>query len=142
MAAIRPYRPADRDALVALWIASELVFITNDPDDDIALCTKSGHGEILVAEGGGALIGSVMVGHDGHRGWIYYLAVVPAARRRGLGGKLVRAAEDWVSGKGVKKIQLMIRPANRSVAAFYEATGYRAEDRLVMSKRLDGRATF
>ena len=125
-----------------MWIASELVFITNDPDGDIALCTKSGHGEILVAEGGGAIIGSVMVGHDGHRGWIYYLAVEPAARRRGLGGELVHAAEDWVWGKGVKKIQLMIRPNNSSVAAFYEATGYRAEDRLVMSKRLDGRETF
>src|SRR3954447_26533954 len=94
--AIRPYRDADESAVVALWEACGLTRPWNPPSADIALLRGSGHGEILVAMQQDRVIGSVMVGHDGHRGWIYYLAVAPALRRGGLGSRLMRAAETWL----------------------------------------------
>src|SRR5690606_6362295 len=76
------------------------------------------------------------VGHDGHRGWIYQLAVDPKLRHHGLGRKLVRAAEDWLVERGVPKVQLMIRPTNVTVRRFYEAIGYELTPRLVMARWL------
>lgn len=112
----------------------------NDPVEDIALCRESGHGEILVAEGDGGIVASVMVGHDGHRGWLYYLAVAPERRRGGLGRRMVAEAEAWLGARGVPKVELMIRDTNSEVAAFYARLGYIQEPRIVMSRRLDGKA--
>jgi hypothetical protein len=78
--AIRPYRETDESGVIALWEACGLTRPWNAPAADIALLRGSGHGEILVAQEEGGVIGSVMVGHDGHRGWIYYLAVAPPRR--------------------------------------------------------------
>src|SRR5438067_4367836 len=91
---IRPYRAADEGAVIALWAACGLTRPWNPPAADIALLRGSGHGDILVAIDGDHLIGSVMVGHDGHRGWVYYLAVEPSRRGAGLGGALMAAAEQ------------------------------------------------
>lgn len=137
--AIRSYVEADRGALIALWEACGLTRPWNPPASDIALLRRSGHGEILVAtEDGHGVVGSVMVGHDGHRGWVYYLAVDPARRRGGLGRRLMRAAEAWLSGHGIRKLELMIRSDNAAVADFYGRLGYQREPVLVMSRWLDG----
>ncbi|MBV9521957.1 MAG: GNAT family acetyltransferase [Alphaproteobacteria bacterium] len=133
---IRPYREADFDAVLALWQACDLLRPWNPPAGDIAFCRRSGHGEVLVAEANEAIIGTAMVGHDGHRGWIYYVAVDPARRRSGLGRALMAAAEAWLRVREVAKVQLLIRETNSAVAGFYERLGYAAEPRLVMSKRL------
>jgi ribosomal protein S18 acetylase RimI-like enzyme len=136
--AIRPYRDADESAVVALWQDCGLTRPWNPPASDIALLRGSGHGEILVATQEGGIIGSVMVGHDGHRGWIYYLAVAPSHRRRALGGRLMRTAETWLQERGIRKVELMIRNTNTEVTGFYARLGYDEEPVTVMSRWLDG----
>src|SRR3954447_22821684 len=89
---IRPYHDSDEGAVVALWEDCGLTRPWNPPAAEIALLRGSSRGDILVATQEKAdVTGSVMVGHDGHRGWVYYLAVSPACRRRGLGDRLMRA---------------------------------------------------
>ena len=139
MMAIRPYRESDEGAVVALWEDCGLTRPWNPPCADIALLRGSSHGEILVAtQEKGGVIGSVMVGHDGHRGWIYYLAVSPSCQRRGLGSRLMRAAEAWLRERGIRKVELMIRDTNTEVTAFYARLGYDEEPVTVMSRWLDG----
>jgi ribosomal protein S18 acetylase RimI-like enzyme len=136
--AIRPYREADEAAVVALWRACGLTRPWNPPVADIDFVRSSGHGDILLAEAAGEIVGSVMVGHDGHRGWVYYLAVAPASQKRGLGRQLMSTAEEWLAARGVRKCELMIRDSNEGVAAFYARLGYDREPVLVMSRWLDG----
>ncbi len=135
---IRPYRDADRGAVVDLWQACGLTRPWNPPAADIALLRASGHGELLVAQAEGRVVGSAMIGHDGHRGWLYYLAVDPACRRRGLGRRLVAAAESWLVERHVRKVELMIRDTNRAIEEFYARCGYAREPVVVMSRWLDG----
>src|SRR5882724_12051612 len=85
MPVIRPFQDADLAAVVALWQTCDLTRPWNPPARDIEFCRSSGHGEIFVAEAAGAIVGTVMAGHDGHRGWLYYVAVDPTRRRDGLG---------------------------------------------------------
>jgi ribosomal protein S18 acetylase RimI-like enzyme len=122
--AIRDYTPADFESVRALWQRCGLVRPWNDPADDIALCLSSGHGAVLVGETDNTLIATVMVGHDGHRGWVYYLAVDPDQGRRGLGRRMMQAAEEWLIARGLPKLHLMVRAENDRVAAFYRRLGY------------------
>ena len=138
MTAIRPLRDADEAAIITLWQLCGLTRPWNPPATDIALLRSSGHGEILVAENAGEIVGSVMVGHDGHRGWVYYLAVSPTDQRGGLGRRLMDAAEEWLTARGVRKCELMIRNSNEAAAGFYVRLGYESEPVLVMSRWLDG----
>ena len=135
---IRPFSPRDEAALIALWQSCDLLRPWNDPYKDIAFCTSSGHGEILVGEADDELIACVMVGHDGHRGWLYYLAVAPARQRQGLGREMVVAAEQWLGERNVPKAELMIRRENTAATQFYRRLGYQQESRTVMGRRLDG----
>ncbi len=79
-----------------------------------------------------------MVGHDGHRGWVYYLAVSPTARGAGLGRELMAACEQWAVARGVPKLMLMVRASNDAVLGFYDSLGYAAEDTVVLSRWLNG----
>jgi hypothetical protein len=74
-----------------------------------------------------------MVGTDGHRGWVYYLAVDPDQRGRRHGEAMMRAAEAWVQARGMPKLQLMVRSGNSAVVGFYKAIGYDVEEVTVMS---------
>lgn len=137
---IRPYLPIDRDAVIALWRACDLTRPWNDPGSDIDTCISKAESTILIGEDAdGAVIATVMVGHDGHRGWLYYLAVSPAQQKAGLGRQMVSAAEDWVKARGIPKVMLMVRPENDKVRAFYDALGYTEEPRVIFSRRFDGR---
>ncbi|HTV89204.1 MAG TPA: GNAT family acetyltransferase [Stellaceae bacterium] len=138
MIEIRSWRDRDEAALIALWDTCGLSRPWNPPAGDIALIRRTGHGEILVAADGDEIVGSVVVGHDGHRGWVYYLAVAPTLRRGGLGRRLMRMAEAWAAARGVRKLELMVRDSNEAVAGFYERIGYAREPVLVMSRWLDG----
>jgi ribosomal protein S18 acetylase RimI-like enzyme len=132
----REYTERDLEAVVALWDACGLTRPWNPPRRDIALLQESGHGALLLAEEAGAIVGSVMVGHDGHRGWLYYLAVLPERQRGGLGKALVAEAETWLEARGVRKVQLMIRPDNTGVIRFYEAIGYEEQPIKLMTRWL------
>jgi hypothetical protein len=130
--------PADLREVVALWERAGLTRPHNDPVADIGFALAGPASTILVGRIAGAIAGAVMVGHDGHRGAVYYLAVDPPLQGRGLGRLLLDSAEQWLRSRGVCKLNLMIRPENAAVRAFYEACGYAVEDRLVMAHRLDG----
>ena len=91
---------------------------------------------LLVAEAEGELVGAVMAGFDGVRGWIYHLAVLPEFRRRGIATALVREAEEGLAGLGCPKINLQVRAENADVVEFYRAAGYEVEERVSMGKTL------
>lgn len=135
---IRPFAEADRDAVIALWTACGLTRPWNDPGGDIDTCLRSAEAVLLVGELGRRVVASAMTGHDGHRGWLYYLAVDPACRRGGHGRALVQAAEAWLTARKIPKIMLMVRPDNTAVRGFYDALGYGEEQRVIFSRRLDG----
>lgn len=138
MRAIRPAREEDEDATVALWCACGLVASYNDPHADFRFARAGAASEVLVAENdGGRVVGSIMVGHDGHRGWLYYVAAEPGARSHGIGTALVRAAEAWLRSRGVRKAQLLVQQSNAGVAAFYERLGFERSAVMVMQRWLD-----
>lgn len=136
-ARIRAAGDGDIEAIDALWRACGLWRPWNDPLKDIAFCRASADAELFVAADGDRLVGTVMCGHDGHRGWVYYLAVDPGLQRQGLGRRLMRHAEGWLRRRGAPKCQLMIRHGNRAVEAFYEGLGYSHSGVFVMERFLD-----
>lgn len=133
---IRPFSDLDAEPVIALWQACNLVVPHNDPMQDIRFCVSTSTAELFVGDVDGGIIASVMTGHDGHRGWLYYLAVDPKFGGRGFGRTMVRHAEFWLKDLGVPKINLMIRDTNEDVRSFYEAIGYATEPRLVMARLL------
>jgi ribosomal protein S18 acetylase RimI-like enzyme len=134
---VRPALPRDEDAIVALWRACGLVASYNDPAADLLFAKEGACSDVLVAEDEtGGICGSVMVGHDGHRGWLYYVAAAPDARGRGIGRLMVQAAEEWLRERGVVKAQLLVRETNTPVIAFYENLGFETAPRTVMAKWL------
>ena len=140
MLAIRDATTVDREAVIALWDAAGLlVNPLNDPAKDFDFALASENATVLLGEAEDRLAAAVMVGHDGHRGWVYYLATDPTQRRSGHGRWIMRAAERWVTQRGVPKLQLMVRASNTQVIGFYQNIGYVVEPREVLAKRLDGK---
>ena len=130
--------PADEDAAVALWDEADLVVPWNDARADFRRALASDSSVILGVRDGGRLVGTAMVGDDGHRGWVYYLAVAADARGGGVGRALMDAAEAWLTARGVVKIQFMVRAHNTAVGGFYEHLGYPLVDCVTRGRRLDG----
>jgi ribosomal protein S18 acetylase RimI-like enzyme len=95
--------------------------------------------EVLVGHAGDTIAATVMVGHDGHRGWAYYVAVDPDHQKNGYGRAIMTAAENWLRERGVEKIQLLVRADNTRVQAFYETLDYEEQERVIFAKWLDGR---
>lgn len=114
----------DVEAVVALWQRCGLTRPWNDPYRDIAFARASACSAVLTGKIDGALVAGVMVGHDGHRGAIYYLAVDPDARGAGHGRAMLQAAEGWLVMRGIWKTNLMVREGNEAVLGFYAAMGY------------------
>ena len=127
---------SDEAATVALWQAAGLTRPWNDSAADFRLALANPTSTVLLACEGDALAGSVMVGFDGHRGWVYYLATHPARRGRGIGRALMAAAEDWLRARGCPKIPLMVRGDNLAAKGFYAAIGYEVQDVVTLGKRL------
>jgi hypothetical protein len=123
------------EAAVALWEACGLTRPWNDPHADARLALAGPTSTILAHHRAGELVATAMVGADGHRGWVYYLAVSPALKRSGLGAAMMRAAEDWAKAQGMPKLQLMVRADNAAVVEFYKAIGYGEEPVTVLSRR-------
>jgi len=126
-----------RDEAVSLWQVTGIARPWNDPADDLRRAMAGSASTVLACTERGQLFGTAMVGHDGHRGWVYYLAVVPAQQQIGVGRMLMTACEDWVRDRGVPKIQVMIRHSNSNVFAFYQRLGYIDDEVSVLSRRLD-----
>ncbi len=134
---IRPYEEADQDAVVELWRECGLVAPQNDPVKDIRRKLHVRRDLFLVGLLGARLVGTVMVGYEGHRGWVNYLAVAPDCRRRGLGRRLMEEAERLLRAAGCPKINLQVRSSNADVIGFYRSIGYAVDDVVSMGKRLE-----
>lgn len=129
-------RPDEADAAVALWQACGLTRPWNDPHADLALALASPGSTILAGRVGDGLVATVMVGCDGHRGWVYYLAVDPELRQAGHGAAMMRAAEIWLREHGAPRLNLMVRTDNSAAVGFYAAIGYSPSDVMVLQKVL------
>lgn len=135
---IRSATAKDELQVAALWRASNLVTSYNDPGKDFRFARAKEGSDILVGlNAEKAIVGSVMVGHDGHRGWIYYVASDPKHRNIGIGRLMVDAAEQWLKKKGVVKVMLLVRETNTQVVEFYKHLGFEAIPRVIMQKWLE-----
>jgi ribosomal protein S18 acetylase RimI-like enzyme len=128
---------ADRDAIIALWTACGLTRPWNDPIADFNFALAGSASTVLVLREGDRIVASAMVGHDGHRGALYYLAVHPARQRQGLGRLLMTEVEDWLRQRGAPKLNLLVRRDNAAMVGFYEALGYTDQNCISLGKRLD-----
>jgi ribosomal protein S18 acetylase RimI-like enzyme len=135
--AIREARADEEGSVIGLWARCDLTRPWNDASADYRRALDWPGSTVLVAEHGRAIAGSVMVGHDGHRGWIYYLAVAPECSRAGLGRGLMAAAEAWLAERGCPKIQLMVREENDAAIAFYQALGLEVQSVVTLGRFLD-----
>jgi ribosomal protein S18 acetylase RimI-like enzyme len=134
---IRPYREPDKCAVVTLWkqvLADAAAH--NDPETVITKKALVEDGLFFVAIVDDAVVGTVMGGYDGHRGWIYTVAVSPALRRRGIGTALVNRMETVLRELGCLKVNLQVRMRNREVVRFYEKLGFNVEEIISLGKRL------
>ena len=135
---IRVATANDEARTVALWRARNLVSSYNDPSRDFQFArAKEGSDVLIGLNPEQTIVGSVIVGHDGHRGWIYYVASDPKRRNQGIGRLMVKAAEQWLKNKGVVKVMLLVRETNTQVVDFYKHLGFEAIPRVIMQKWLE-----
>lgn len=128
------------DAVVALWERCGLTRPWNDPRADIALARKGPHSWVIVGrDAEGPIQAAAMLGHDGHRGWCYYVAVDPDLQGKGHGRAVMAEIEARLIAAGAPKMQLMVRKGNAAVIGFYQTIGFLEEDTVVMGKRFDGK---
>lgn len=133
---LRAFAAEETSAVVALWQACGLVRPWNDPVKDIARKQAVQPEMFLVAEQDGTVVGSAMVGYDGHRGWVYYLAVAPGRQRLSIGRRLMDEAERMLLARGCPKVNLLVRAGNTGVLAFYRRLGYVQDASVSLGKRL------
>jgi len=134
---IRSFHAKDEEAVIALWHRCDLVRPWNDPSKDIQRKLQVRPDLFLVGLFEGALIASVMVGYEGHRGWLNYLAVDPEHQRQGYARAIVQEAERLLRGAGCPKINLQVRTSNKDVIEFYRRMGYSVDEVVSMGKRLE-----
>jgi len=127
----------DIEAVLALWARCDLSHPDNDSRADIARAREAPDAILLVGRKDGAVVATAMAGFDGHRGWVYYLAVEPRHRRVGHGRAMLAAAERWLRGRGAPKMMLLVATANRQVLGFYEKLAFSRVHAVTLGKRLD-----
>lgn len=128
---------ADAASAIALWEEADLTRPWNDAGADFRRAVGADSSAVLGIREDGRLVATAMVGWDGHRGWVYYLAVAKSHRGRGLGRELMTAAERWLKAAGAPKIQFMVRTENDAVLSFYDHLGYIPQYCVVLGRRLD-----
>ena len=133
---IRTYQGSDEPAVIALWQECGLLRPWNDPHRDIARKLTEQPELFLVGVLGQTLMATAMVGFDGHRGWVYYLAVAQAHRDQSYGRQLMQEAERLLIGRGCPKVNLLVRSENSRVIDFYKKLGYAQDDVVSLGRRL------
>ncbi len=133
---IRAYKPNDEASVIALWQECGLTRPWNDPRRDIARKLTEQPELFLVGEIEQTVMATAMVGFDGHRGWVYYLAVSAEHRQRAHGKALMQEAERLLIERGCPKLNLLVRSSNADIIAFYRGLGYEQDDVVSMGKRL------
>lgn len=134
---IRPIVPGEEEVVVGLWELCGLTRPWNDPRRDLDFARSKPNSTVLVGHVDGKIVSAVMVGHDGHRGTVYYLAVTPGLQQQGLGRAMMVAAEAWLLSKGIWKLNLMVRTGNEAVLGFYERLGYEESNTVVLERWID-----
>jgi ribosomal protein S18 acetylase RimI-like enzyme len=135
---IRPFRPSNLNEVIGLWRSSDLIRPWNDPNKEIARKLRVNPEWFLVAALGEEIVGSIMIGYEGHRGSINYLAVAAPFRRHGIGAQLMQKAETILRAVGCPKINLQVRVGNESeLSRFYTSLGFRLDEVVCYGKRLE-----
>jgi len=134
---IRPYSPKDEEVILALWMACHLIVSHNNPQKDIQRKLRVNSEWFLIGELDNKIVASCMVGYEGHRGWINYLAVFPHAQRQGIATQMMEEAEKLLKATGCPKINLQIRSTNLQVIEFYKSIGFKIDEVTSMGKRLE-----
>jgi ribosomal protein S18 acetylase RimI-like enzyme len=134
---IRTAEIKDSPTIITLWEQANLTRPWNNPEDDIKRSLSNPTSTLLVGEIVDKIIGTVMTGYDGHRGWLYYLAVENEFQKNGYGKQLVMAAEGWLKSINAPKVLLMVRESNTAVLKFYNDIGYEDNDVIVVGKWLE-----
>ena len=134
---IRPIESSDHQQLIDLWLKCGLARSWNNPEKDIQRKLHVQPELLLGAFQGDQLVGSIMAGYDGHRGWMNYLGVLPNFQRQGIGKKLVEAAENGLTKLGCPKVNLQLRCSNFAAQHFYRKIGYGEDAALSFGKRLE-----
>ena len=134
---IRPFKESDEDAVIDLWERCGLIRPWNDPRKDIARKMTVQQELFVVGVMNGTIVASAMAGYEGHRGWVNYLAVDPRYRRDGLGRRLMSYVEKRLAKLGCPKINIQIRQDNLEAIAFYKRIGFKKDDVVSFSKRLE-----
>ena len=132
---IRPFQTADKDRVIDLWHRCNLVVPWNDPEKDIAAKCRAQPELFFVGTVDDRIVATAMAGYDGHRGWVYYLAVDPDCQRRGFGRQMMARVEQDLKAMGCIKINLQVRATNPSVIAFYERIGFSGDDVMSLGKK-------
>jgi ribosomal protein S18 acetylase RimI-like enzyme len=129
--------PAARHEAAALWEATGLTRPWNDPLHDFDRTIDGPTSAVLgMSDDERRLVATAMVGNDRHRGWVYYLAVDPSHRSRGLGGQMIESTEAWLGRSGATKVQLMVRHGQAEAGGFYERLGYEDAEVQVLARWL------
>ncbi|MDD9304636.1 MAG: GNAT family acetyltransferase [Desulfobacter sp.] len=134
---ISPYTQKDHDPVIFLWDQCHLIVPWNDPNKDIQRKLQECPDQFFLARQHDLVIGSCMAGYDDHRGWFYYLGVLPKFRHQGVAGQLIAHGETLLTRLGCSKINLMVRQSNTEVIQFYKKNGYGQDPVMVMNKRLE-----
>jgi len=134
---ILPYSEDAFDGVAALWREAGIFKPYNDPKAEIARIQKNNNCLLYIGRAGERVVASVLVGHDGYRGWIYKLAVAEDLRGKGYGRKLVAFAEAWLIARGMPKCNLMVRTENPAAQDFYQHLGYENAGHAVLGRWLD-----
>jgi len=128
---------SDVDAAGALWERCGLARPSSDPGEDFRRCVGSPNAAVLIGRLDGVLVATVMVGFDGHRAWVYFLAIEPTFRRQGLAKTMMSAAEQWARARGAPRLNLMVRESNAAALSLYEELGMERQPVLVIGKALN-----
>jgi ribosomal protein S18 acetylase RimI-like enzyme len=134
---IRSFQAADAEAAIALWERCGLTRPWNDPRKDIARKLRVQPELFLVGVVDGRIVATAMAGYEGHRGWVNYLAVEPAAQASGLGRRLMTEIERLLLERGCPKLNVQVRATNASAVEFYRKLGYAVDDVVSLGKRLE-----
>jgi len=133
---IAAFQPSDTESVVTLWKACGMTRPWNDPYKDIARKQAVQPELFLIVRDGKDVIATIMGGFDGHRGWVNYLAVAESHRGQGIARTLMSEVEQRMQAEGCPKVNLMVRPGNDAIIAFYEHLGYTVEKSVALGKRL------
>ena len=133
---IRPALTSERSAVTELWRRTGLTTSYNDLSSDFDFALGKPGSDVLVGVHSGKIVASIMVGHDGHRGWLYYVSVDISAQSNGYGAAILAAGEEWLRARSVPKVMLLVRETNTRAVGFYDRQGYEAIQRTIMQKWL------